>query len=227
MTAKQKTAIPSEIIQNLHAFNRKERDRLMKFALCRGEYPQHRISVELWKLVRPSNGRLQRPKPEHMFLGMDYHLNWLYAALVAPTCDDHELKNGIQNDWKFTNNRRKDKPIQGNQQDVDLLVAWHDGKRSALNLTLIEAKLDSGWLENQFAAKLDRIKKIVLEAEHFGIPLECSLLLLSPTKPPESKTFGRLPRRESNVLIRHETLPTHKTQKVTRDSSEGKLWKLV
>lgn len=227
MTEKRKRTLASEVIQNFHAFNRKERDRLIKFALCSGEHPHHWISVGLWRLVRPSNSKLPRPKREHMFVGMDYHLNWIYAALFATTCDNDELKRGIQNCWTFTNDQSKEEPIQGNQQDVDLLVAWHDGNRSNLNITLIEAKLDSGWLEDQFTAKLDRIKNIVMEAQHVGIRVECSLILLSPTKPPEGKAFGRLPRQESNILIRHETLPTHKTQKVTRDSSKGEYWKLV
>lgn len=124
MTQAPSPKTAEQIIRNLHNFNRKERDRLMKFALCDDDDLYPRISVELWKLVRTKDGRQQRPKPEQMFLGMDYHLNWLYAALVATTCDKEELRKGVENSWKFTSNKNLERPIQGNQQDVDLLVAW-------------------------------------------------------------------------------------------------------
>ena len=123
------------IIERLKMFNRKERDHLMKFALCdKPEEPK--ISPALWAIVGNSP---TMPEPDEMFIGMDYHLNWLYAALATNETEKALSDETFENEWKrkrdgegkgeckFEWPLEKDEksgPIRGNQEDVDLLVAW-------------------------------------------------------------------------------------------------------
>jgi hypothetical protein len=186
------------IIQRLHQFNRKERDHLMKFALC-DEPAEPKVTVDFWRMISGNQG-LQRPKiPSRFFIGMDYHLNWLFAALsTAEVADDCEfLEKRFENSWglgqqfekkiagqKNKNGEFKDLvPIQGNQEDVDLLSAWvRNRDDSPLCITLVEAKLDSQWSTEQLDSKMQRIALIQTAAYILDLGwIEWGCLLLSPT----------------------------------------------
>lgn len=191
--------IAQRILKRLRLFNRKERDHLMKFAL----YDERRnsdISQPLWRLVSGNQG-LRRPKPDLMFIGMDYHLNWLFAALRSSlVIDDDALRAELfENDWRLDERHKKKiagkktkkgelkdlVPIQGNQEDVDLLSAWiRNDDESPLCITLIEAKLDSQWTTEQLDSKMQRIALIQTAACSPSLALnwiEWRCLLLSPT----------------------------------------------
>jgi hypothetical protein len=183
-----------QVIRNLHNFNRKERDHLMKFALS--ESPSHpQISKDLWRAIRPDSGKRQRPSPTDMFVGMDYHLNWLYAALVLSAQYEEGGIDSQPNKWPEAH-RGKSKssagPIQGNQEDVDLLVAF-PGKDNILHLVLVEAKLGSGWNSGQFRSKVDRLKAIrrVTESDSYTGPIvDWRFSLASPRiNPPSAGEF--------------------------------------
>lgn len=189
-----------QIIKNLHNFNRKERDHLMKFALS--ETPTHpQISKELWRAIRPDNGKRQRPNPTNMFVGMDYHLNWLYAALVL---SEQYEKDGIDNqpnewpDFAQDAGEPKSVPIQPNQEDVDLLVAFEhtDG---VMYLILIEAKLDSGWDSDQFLSKTQRLEAIKRVSDKLNpkLKIEWRFVLASPAASgPKKEAFAPSSLRE-------------------------------
>lgn len=179
------------IIDRLKMFNRKERDHLMKFALCKQpEAPE--ISTSLWQLI--SNGG-NKPNADRMFIGMDYHLNWLYAALAMAKMSDGEMEKQFDNEWycKAPPKEHKDsRPIQENQQDVDLLIAWFDQRWAIpLRLILVEAKLDSGWIPEQLTSKRQRLDLIRQDASLMGLGfIDWRFLLLSPVSKtvPESGT---------------------------------------
>jgi len=180
-TKEVKTA--SQIIQNLRNFNRKERDHLIKFALSDSpEQPQ--VSKDLWRAIRPKNGSKQRPKPSEMFIGMDYHLNWLYAALMVPN-DYHDGISGQENCWPDSSEADENgEPIRPNQEDVDLIVAFH--ANDELYITLIEAKLSSGWDIKQFESKFPRLcklKRLTQPSKRFGLTVKWRLMLASPSTP--------------------------------------------
>ena len=186
------------IIERLKMFNRKERDHLMKFALC--ESPNEpKISVPLWRLVSGNKG-LRRPENARMFMGMDYHLNWLYAALATAEIECIDGFDHLDNCWglgeqqlekiepKIVKGKKvsKDKaPIQGNQEDADLLIAWIDHKdRSLLHLTLVEAKLDSPWKPAQLESKMQRFALLQAASHEMGLDwINWNCLLLSPGRP--------------------------------------------
>ena len=172
------------IIERLKMFNRKERDHLMKFALC--EKPEEpRISNALWKKI--SNGGT-RPNADKMFIGMDYHLNWLYAALALAKKSDEELEKRFDNEWECKappKGHKNSRPIQDNQEDVDLLIAWFDQRWAVpLRLILVEAKLDSGWLSEQIDSKLNRISSIRNDAIDQSLKfIDWRFLLMAPKAP--------------------------------------------
>lgn len=176
------------IIERFRMFNRKERDHLMKFALL-DEAGEPTISVPLWRLISRKKGA-RRPGIEGMFIGMDYHLNWLFAALKTSVAEGSDEISQLENVWGLEKplklqDKRNMEPIQGNQEDVDLLVAWIDRKSAnPLRLTLIEAKLDSPWKEAQLDKKLERIALIQASSIALGLTfIEWNCLFLSPKSP--------------------------------------------
>lgn len=170
-----------QIINNLHNFNRKERDHLMKFALSESpDYPE--ISENLWDRIAPNGPGSEKPDKAKMFIGMDYHLNWLFAALKLSEKHTSSQLQPQPNTWPES---LKDKPsrppIQDNQEDVDLLVAFR-GDGNTLHLVLIEAKFDTGWGSKQFRSKAQRlnaIKAVTDEYNHLNV--EWKFVLASPS----------------------------------------------
>lgn len=188
MNESSQEARARRIIERLKMFNRKERDHLMKFALCENpEAPQ--ISTDLWRQIRETKGR-NKPRPEKIFLGVDYHLNWLYAAIATAQFSNNELDQPFPNIWDYGSQQSSGTsvPLEGNQQDVDLLVAWIDAK-NGVQVVLVEAKLDSSWNDKQISDKLDRLKKIRSDALKAEVcPITWQFLLMSPQELPPNIT---------------------------------------
>ena len=179
------------IIERLKMFNRKERDHLMKFALC--EQPAApQISTDLWETL--SNGGT-KPNPDRMFIGMDYHLNWLYAALATSDPEMEDEVGSLKNSWNFKS-APESTPILGNQEDVDLLVAWFDQRwRMPFRLYLVEAKLDSPWRSDQLHSKVDRLALIQADAMSQNLDfINWHLRLLSPN-PPKAEVIENARKR--------------------------------
>src|SRR5690348_8428986 len=96
------------LLETLASLNRKERFYLVGWALGN---PTFRLSDEFRQQLGDQLGVVA---PEHAFAAMDYHLDWLYAALAVAA---HATDSGpYQNDGGVT----------GTQEDVDLLVAFED-----------------------------------------------------------------------------------------------------
>lgn len=228
------------IIERLKMFNRKERDHLMKFALC--EQPKApEISTVLWETI--SNGG-EKPSADRMFIGMDYHLNWLYAALASATMSDEELKEQFDNKWECKGPPKEHKdsrPIQENQQDVDLLIAWFDQSRAIpLRLILVEAKLHSGWDSKQFESKKERLTLMRQDAIKRKLSfIDWKFLLLSPGTRPERNGFDANALKEpydwildreagqSEPRLWHEILPVTHLRQVKRVSDKFDKWEIV
>lgn len=151
-----------QIIERLKRFNRKERDHLVKLAYC--EDPKEpRITKNLWEeLVGPNT---DIPPSADLFIGMDYHINWLYAALATANVKG-DLRNGQWQNGSQSKRNETQMPIQGNQEDVDLLVSWIDPDNSRLKMCLVEAKLESGWSSSQLISKRKRLALMLQEAEN-------------------------------------------------------------
>jgi hypothetical protein len=228
------------IIKRLKLFNRKERDHLIKYALFHGEV-ERQISDRLWKEIGPKKPTFGECS---IFIGMDYHLNWLFAALATAKEEKLQPDRIRDNRWSFPfKGSGKDKnarPIQSNQEDVDLLVAWSDPANGiALRLVLIEAKLDSGWDKKQFKRKKERLTMMRLDSRRRGLAfIEWDFYLMSPNGPPNNDFFStkefvgkyswmKSPdetRGTHSCCLRHIEFPSQGLSQVKRlsDSGEGR-----
>lgn len=132
------------ILEQLDALNRKERFFLVAEALGN---PSFRLGTEFRQRLGAAVGV---PFASESVCYMDYHLDWLYAALVLGTSGASE--------HVFPSPGGEDAPnINANQEDVDLLVGFeHEG---VVHLVMIEAKFESSWTTKQFASKTRRIIK--------------------------------------------------------------------
>ena len=128
------------LIELLESFNRKERFFLISQAV--GEFQlDDDFRRELGKAINVD-------VPHDAFTAMDYHLDWLTAALSAYECGDvgRIFDNPLQ------------QVIKGNQEDTDLLVAFEgSGDR---HVVLIEAKGATGWTNAQMQSKASRLGQI-------------------------------------------------------------------
>ena len=109
------------LIECLKSFNSKERFFLLGHVF---DNPAFLISS---KFRRELEGKLDIIISEDAFAAMDYHLDWLYASLIW--AEDYEKKGEpyLKNDI-----------IEGNQEDIDFIIAFDD--ESISHLIFVEAK---------------------------------------------------------------------------------------
>lgn len=139
----------STLLDYIEAFNRKERYFLFTYA-ARGD-----SSFPLSAKFRQALGKelgLKIPAEAKGYI--DYHLDWLHAAIVLAGNGGHPgpHPNRRPDAEKF------DRVSTGNQEDIDLVVAFeHDG---VTFLLLVEAKGVGGWTNKQVQSKLRRLRSI-------------------------------------------------------------------
>ena len=127
----------SELVQLLRRFNRKERywllvDALGPSALHLSDDYRQRLGQILGVLV-----------PADAWWAMDYHFDWLHAALFCLAHGVTPEDLGVQ--------CNEGKAVKGNQEDMDLIVAFDR------TLLLIEAKGAGAWSQAQMESKSQRI----------------------------------------------------------------------
>lgn len=184
------------LIDNLKLFNAKERDHLMRYAYL-GRGAEYRVdSVFLNDDFDRALRKVENPGDDAkcVFAGMDYHLDWLFAALWMSTnrpdwkpgvgkpprvpMAEHESVKGINDLYSDF------RPVTGSQEDIDLLVVYDDGTK--LSMMLIEAKGSTSFNKVQLARKLIRLDRILADpsvARISEMPLESKLILAAPIEP--------------------------------------------
>lgn len=130
----------SDLIELLESFNRKERFFLISQALGNSQLSDD-FRIKL-------SGAMGLTIPQGAFIAMDYHLNWLTAALYAYECGNI--------DRIFDNPHQQ--VVKGNPEDTDLLVAFKD--REQYHIVLVEAKGAKSWTNKQMQSKADRLTEI-------------------------------------------------------------------
>ena len=160
-----------DLIELLKLFNRKERFFLVGQALGNRDF---QLSKEFRESLRNSVD-LSEEIPSDAFAAMDYHLDWVAAALAR-----HAKDGG---DCIFENTECGSKKlVMGNQEDVDLLVAFR-AKDETYRLIFVEAKGYTSWNSDQLKSK---DKRLTLLFGHDGNrikgvkPYFC---LMSPNEP--------------------------------------------
>jgi hypothetical protein len=155
---------PVELIRRLTEFNRKERFFLIGEVLGNEQF---RLSVDFRKRL---GAKLRVEVPEDSLVAMDYHLDWIAASLHLAAYGDSPGPH-----------RRDPLLIKGNQEDVDLLVAYEaDG---ACHVIMIEAKGVTPWDNAQFCSKMRRLRPMFEDASAGEAGAAPHLVLMSPTKP--------------------------------------------
>jgi hypothetical protein len=197
----------SKFIDTLRALNRKERFYLVGFAL---DNPTFTLGDRFRALLKEE---FVVEVPTDAFVAMDYHFSWLYAAAVLSAEPDrvaYPSGGGIE---------------RGNQEDVDLLVAFDQGSKTVV--LILEAKGVTGWSNKQLRSKLERLTSIFGDgstASQFP-HLDPRFAILSPFRPSQVSTAG-WPRWMTDDAgrphwIKMET-PTN-LLKVTRCDADGRV----
>jgi len=135
--------MPQTLSKELRNLYRKERFLVLNFAAGEGD-GRPPLSLAFRKSIRASLD-LNHPIPANAFWAIDYHLDWIRAAV--------ELS---------TSSAPRTEPLPGKllgtQEDVDLLVAYPHAGRTVL--ILIEAKGVTGWNQKQLNSKVNTLRQI-------------------------------------------------------------------
>lgn len=184
------------IIDRLKCFNAKERYWVVHAAL--GHFKPSRGFLEgaakAAGVPLPAKGC----PDESIFLAMDYHLNWLCAALWTVLTPSEKAGTAISNkrtpsetmtpDHSTSGPLGKDRALMENsQEDVDLLLAYPrpDGITQVI---LIEAKCTGTFTPSQLGSKFSRLEGILDSIGKEGFvgasDVNVKMILMSPSRPP-------------------------------------------
>jgi hypothetical protein len=192
-----------QLIDNLRSFNSKERFFLVGHALGNKNFS---LSQAFKKAIV---NMLRLEIPSDSFTAMDYHLDWLYASLYLTFNGDYSQI--------FTNT---DGLIKGNQEDIDLFIAFSED--TSCHIILIEAKGVTGWTNKQANSKAIRLRKIFGPDGRRWPGVNPRFLLFSPKRPKRLDMSGWPMWMTINGQVPWVEFPIPtRLKKVTRCDSEG------
>ena len=193
------------LLEHLESFNRKERFFLVGNALGN---PDFRLSAEFQMKFRESFG-IQ--PPNNAFVAMDYHLDWLHAGLFLALPENDE--EGVHPNTETV--------ASGNQEDIDLLVAFE--VEEITHLILIEAKAATGWTNKQTLSKAERLQRIFGKdgARYPRVKPYFGLTSPRPPKQLKSDLWPAWMTRHSQPIWFELKVPTSR-RRVTRCDSGGR-----
>ena len=154
----------SVLINFLDRLNRKER----YFVMAHATGARDLVTGEEFRRELSSAIGVDVPGSARLFI--DYHFDWLVTGLRLAYDQPARL---------FFKNIGKE--VQGNQEDLDLLIAFEE--RSVTHLVMIEAKASSSWTKKQLESKVKRLKSVFVDDEVWSQHVRPHFLLLSPTLP--------------------------------------------
>ena len=203
-----------DLIAMLDRFNRKERYFLVKQTL--GGFA---LGCEFRKKLECEIGI---SICHDAFTAMDYHLDWLAAALCQYECDSD---NGV-----FDNPDQR--VVTGTQRDVDLLVAFEN--ESACHIVLIEAKAEGKWDNNQMDSKAERLKQIFGCDGKLHDAVKPHFCLMSPCRPQNLNTneWPKWMRKDDEELhwiplsFPHKRLRPVRCNKNRNNSAKGRFFRI-
>jgi hypothetical protein len=206
-----------DIIKNLSLLNSKERFYLFTYATNKGKFElTDEFKNEIYKTIKVK-------MPNNYFAAIDYHLDWLSAAITKDSDVEEAFKNGTE----FDNSEGL---ITGNQEDIDLIIAFEED--SEVTIIMIEAKGVGSWTTKQVSSKKRRLDEIFKKSNERNIyPY---LILMSPK---ESEGLKRKIDIINNRWIDKETnnyywiklklpSPLYKVGRVGKDEQNRKKWRI-
>ncbi len=155
----------SAIIEYLRSFNRKERFFLVGTALGN---PAFRLDSAFSQRL---GGTFALEVPSDVFVAMDYHLDWIYASAYLS-------QEGVNASGKHPNTAGL---VSGNQEDVDLIVAFDAGETT--HVIMLEAKAETAWTNKQADSKAKRLTAIFGKEGDAFPQLRPHFGLMSPRPP--------------------------------------------
>jgi len=213
--------IAQTLANALHRFNAKERNHLMRFALLGETDPGQTLQTSGWvhdnflhalkeALAAAPVGSEAQPKitlsgdATCVYAAMDYHLDWLHAALWCtknrwPGVPEGEFSPILRNIGApaaegSVVDPEAQQDVMGNPEDIDLLLVIED--RTMTHLVMIEAKGEASFSRSQLASKLARLK-LILDGDHVPSKeqLTFALVLMAPAQKLKlggTKTYAEL-----------------------------------
>jgi len=157
-----------DVVALLETLNRKERYFLVAQALGNRDFT---LDAEFRAALEDA---VDVKIPASAFVAMDYHFDWIASAITFADQDADRLPNT----WKESAQVRL---MTGNQEDVDLLVAFSEG--GVTHLTMLEAKFDSGWTNKQMQSKAARLRTLFGEDGDECTGIRPHFVLISPWEP--------------------------------------------
>lgn len=194
------------IIDNLRSFNRKERFHLIGTALGKKDFAlSEEFRVEL-------NNKLELTIPTTAFVGMDYHLDWIWASLYMH--------------FNLNNNQNKIYPnidgiITANQEDIDLIITFLED--SICHIVMLEAKVDTGWTNKQMNSKANRFTKLFGADGKKWDNVMPHFIIASPNEPIHLKTEDWPDWMKPNGYIKWLKLILPPFVRVIRCDEQGKI----
>ena len=207
--------IPERVIQNLRRFNRKERYYLIGAALGNPEF----------KMGKSFRDRLQKcldlTVPKNAFAAMDYHLDWIYASLCISATVEQPSYYPLHDAEE----------IEGNQRDVDFLIAYESG--GICHIVMVEAKGVLSFSNSDLKRKAERLKVIWGDDGRRWCNVEPHFVIASPSKPSKLNYEG-WPRwmlcQKDQWLRLPITEDLQKVKRINRDPTNKKRyasWKVM
>lgn len=173
------TAPAAPVVDYLKRFNRKERFFLIGWALGN---PAFTLGDEFRSELQ-RDLELSVEIPRDAFVAMDYHLEWLYASLRLAANSGHRGPHPNPPRVPKSNSNRTPvfRLILGNQEDIDLLIAF-EAQRTTY-LLLIEAKGVTGFTNAQLASKVRRLTAIFADPQITTLNVDPRFIIASPRQP--------------------------------------------
>ncbi|WP_116345197.1 hypothetical protein [Cupriavidus taiwanensis] len=162
----------------LSRFNAKERFALIQRVLGVAIAPHADFMTEVLAKCAITN------RPENVFCAMDFHLDWLYAALMNESLVEDEPMPLVAGENDHF-------PVTGKQQDADFIMCFTEnsgnGALPVTHLLLIEAKGVGSWDTLQIASKFNQYRAM-RPAFARNPNVRTRLILMSQKDPEENRT---------------------------------------
>lgn len=135
--------------------------------------------------------------PDRVFCAMDFHLDWVYAALM-----NHEMDKEARS---LTRDEHNNVPITGTAEDADFLICFTERNCSdpVTHLLLFEAKGVGEFSSTQMRQKLNHYRAMK-QAFDENPTVKPVLFLVSPKDPRDKGTMQSGPLRK--VLAEYDEL---------------------
>lgn len=204
----------NNLIQRLQNFNAKERYWLIHQAL--GGFTPKREFINSVALAAGVDAPSDTIEVTDIYLAMDYHLNWLFAALtelkppplkppgqftplinkrIGPDASGEQIAEALPKGVRAL--------LENSQEDIDLLIAY-PRVYGGTQILLVEAKCIGNFTTPQIESKVTRLVGLLTALKELGClesaEIDVKLILMSPNAPSKGFTESMRGMTFSNLV---------------------------